>query len=411
MVELASRFGTPLYVFDEETLRQNCRQFRQAFVSRYPQSQVLYASKAFINPALARIMASEGLGLDVVSGGELAVARSVEFPARNIYFHGSNKTRSELEQAVQYGIGRVVVDGFNELSLLNDVAGKRGAVQGTLLRVNPGVDPHTHAHIATGVVDSKFGFPLRDGQAEEAVRQAICLPNLNLVGLHCHVGSQIFEVEPYVEAIQVMLSFAAELRRRHGFELMEFSPGGGFAVQYLAGLPAPPVAKYAEAITSNVLSLCKELDITPPRLVVEPGRGIVGRAGVALYSVGSIKDISGVRKYVSVDGGMGDNIRPALYEARYEAVLANRAGEPAVERVTVAGRFCESSDVLVRDVMLPRAQVGDIVAIPVSGAYAPAMASNYNAVPRPAIVMVNDGEARLIRRRETYEDLMSRDNV
>ena len=411
MVELASRFGTPLYVFDEETLRQNCRQFRQAFVSRYPQSQVLYASKAFINPALARIMASEGLGLDVVSGGELAVARSVEFPARNIYFHGNNKTRSELEQAVQYGIGRVVVDGFNELSLLNDVAGKRGAVQGTLLRVNPGVDPHTHAHIATGVVDSKFGFPLRDGQAEEAVRQAICLPNLNLVGLHCHVGSQIFEVEPYVEAIQVMLSFAAELRRRHGFELMEFSPGGGFAVQYLAGLPAPPVAKYAEAITSNVLSLCKELDITPPRLVVEPGRGIVGRAGVALYSVGSIKDISGVRKYVSVDGGMGDNIRPALYEARYEAVLANRAGEPAVERVTVAGRFCESSDVLVRDVMLPRVQVGDIVAIPVSGAYAPAMASNYNAVPRPAIVMVNDGEARLIRRRETYEDLMSRDNV
>ena len=411
MVELASRFGTPLYVFDEETLRQNCRQFREAFASRYPQSQVLYASKAFINPALARIMASEGLGLDVVSGGELAVARSVEFPARNIYFHGNNKTRSELEQAVQYGIGRVVVDGFNELSLLNDVAGKRGAVQGTLLRVNPGVDPHTHAHIATGVVDSKFGFPLRDGQAEEAVRQAICLPNLNLVGLHCHVGSQIFEVEPYVEAIQVMLSFAAELRRRHGFELMEFSPGGGFAVQYLAGLPAPPVAKYAEAITSNVLSLCKELDITPPRLVVEPGRGIVGRAGVALYSVGSIKDIPGVRKYVSVDGGMGDNIRPALYEARYEAVLANRAGEPAVERVTVAGRFCESSDVLVRDVMLPRVQVGDIVAIPVSGAYAPAMASNYNAVPRPAIVMVNDGEARLIRRRETYEDLMSRDNV
>ena len=411
MVELASRFGTPLYVFDEETLRQNCRQFREAFASRYPQSQVLYASKAFINPALARVMASEGLGLDVVSGGELAVARSVEFPARNIYFHGNNKTRSELEQAVQYGIGRVVVDGFNELSLLNDVAGKRGAVQETLLRVNPGVDPHTHAHIATGVVDSKFGFPLRDGQAEEAVRQAICLPNLNLVGLHCHVGSQIFEVEPYVEAIQVMLSFAAELRRRHGFELMEFSPGGGFAVQYLAGLPAPPVAKYAEAITSNVLSLCKELDITPPRLVVEPGRGIVGRAGVALYSVGSIKDIPGVRKYVSVDGGMGDNIRPALYEARYEAVLANRAGEPAVERVTVAGRFCESSDVLVRDVMLPRAQVGDIVAIPVSGAYAPAMASNYNAVPRPAIVMVNGGEARLIRRRETYEDLMSRDNV
>lgn len=411
VVELVSSFGTPLYVFDESTLREKCRQFREEFTKRYAQSLVIYASKAFASPALAAIVASEGLGLDVVSGGELAVARAVKFPARTIYFHGNNKTKAELEQAVAYGIGRVVVDGFSELALLNQVAKERGVTQDVLLRVSPGVDAHTHAHVTTGVLDSKFGFPLQTGQAEEAVKQAICQANLNLIGLHCHIGSQVFEVEPYLEAIDAVLRFAAELRRRHGFEMMEFSPGGGFAVQYMADTPAPPVSAYAEAIVSGLLGTCKTLGLAVPRLVVEPGRAIVGRAGVALYSVGAIKEIPGVRKYVCIDGGMGDNIRPALYEARYEALLANRANEPAAEKVTIAGRYCESGDIMVRDVMLPQARAGDIIAVPVSGAYAPSMASNYNAVPRPAIALLRDGEARLIRRRETYEDLMARDNV
>lgn len=409
-VELASRFGTPLYVFDEGTLRARCREFRDEFTRRLPQSLAVYASKAFINKALVSILASEGLGLDVVSGGELAVARSVKFPARNIYFHGNNKTGAELEQAVAYGIGRVVVDGFSELALLEQVAASRGAIQDIMLRISPGVDAHTHASITTGILDSKFGFPLQNGQAEEAVKLALSLPHLRLVGLHCHIGSQVFEVEPYLEAIQVMLQFAAEMLRKHGFEMQEFSPGGGFAVQYVPGPAAPAVSVYADAIATKLTSVCSELKLKVPRLTVEPGRAIVGRAGVALYSVGSIKDIPGVRKYVSVDGGMGDNIRPAIYDAKYEAMLANKAGAATAQKVTISGRFCESGDVLVKDVSLPQVATGDIVAIPVSGAYCPSMASNYNAVPRPAIVLVKDGQARVIRRRETYEDLMAMDS-
>ncbi|MBI2855039.1 MAG: diaminopimelate decarboxylase [Chloroflexi bacterium] len=410
-VEMAAQFGTPLYVFDEFTLRTKCRELRREFTSRYPNSLIIYASKAFTNPALAAILAEEGMGLDVVSGGELAVAQRVKFPARDVYFHGNNKTREEMEQALDFGIGRVVVDGFHELQLLNEVARQNNTNQDILLRISPGVDPHTHAHITTGVLDSKFGFPLANGQAEEALRQALCTSNLNLVGLHCHIGSQVFETEPYRRAVEVMLRFAAEMRRKHGFELMEFSPGGGFGVQYMHDAPAPPIARYAEVIISAVLELSRELGLTPPKLIVEPGRSVVAQAGVALYTVGSIKDIPEVRKYVSLDGGMGDNIRPALYDARYEAVVANKADAPARERVTLAGRFCESGDVLVKDAMLPAVEPGNIVAIPVSGAYALTMASNYNNVPRPAIVLVRDGAARLIRRRETYEDMMARERV
>lgn len=408
-VELARQYGTPLYVFDEATLRRRCAEFREEFSRAYPRAFVIYASKAFISRPLATLIVSEGLGLDVVSGGELAIACSARCPPASIYFHGNNKTRAELEQAVDYSVGRVVVDSFYELALLNEIAGVKGVSQDILLRLNPGVDAHTHAHVTTGVVDSKFGFPLGNGQAEEAVRQAICASNLNLVGLHCHIGSQVFETAPFEQAVEVMLKFAAGMRRKHGFELMEFSPGGGFAVQYVLDSPAPPVSSYARAITSKVLGLCQELGLTPPRLVVEPGRAIVGQAGVALYSVGSIKDIPGVRRYASVDGGMGDNIRPALYEAKYEALVANKAGRAARERVSIAGRYCESGDILVKEAMLPPLEPGDIVAVPVAGAYAPAMASNYNAVPRPAIVLVRDGVVRLIRRRETYEDMMSRD--
>ncbi|MBI2859121.1 MAG: diaminopimelate decarboxylase [Chloroflexi bacterium] len=409
-VDLAASFGTPLYVFDEAMIRRQCRDFRDEFRSRYPQSLAIYANKAFSHPAVARILAEEGLGMDVVSGGEIAVAQSARFPGERIYFHGNNKTASELRQALDYKVGRIVVDGFNELNLLEDIAAEKGLDQDILLRITPGVDAHTHAHITTGVFDSKFGFPLHNGQAEEALRLAICRQHLNLIGLHCHIGSQVFEVGPYQQAIEVMLRFAAEMRHKLGFELMEFSPGGGFAVQYLRDYPAPPVSAYAEAICSGVLRRCKELELTPPRLVVEPGRAIVGRAGVALYTIGAIKDIPGVRKYVSVDGGMGDNIRPALYDARYEALLANRASEAATAPVTICGRYCESGDILIKDAPLPEPRSGDLLAIPVSGAYCPTMASNYNNVPRPAMAMVKEGQARVIRRRETFQDIMSRDS-
>ncbi|MFQ5879342.1 MAG: diaminopimelate decarboxylase, partial [Dehalococcoidia bacterium] len=405
-VKLAHEFGTPLYVFDEATLHQQCQQFLGAFRSRQRQAQVQYAAKAYLGRALAALLAEEGLGLDVVSGGELAVARSVGFPPERIVFHGNNKSAQELQEALAYGVGRIAVDNFHELSLLSDVAAAMGRRQEVLLRLAPGIDPHTHHHTTTGTVDSKFGIAMADGQAERAVKQALDLPALALVGLHVHLGSPIFELEPYRLASSVVVAFAAEMRRRYGFEMREYSPGGGFAVQYVAEEPASPVAAYAEAIFSSLAEACQQHSLPLPRVAVEPGRSIVGRAGVALYSVGSRKEVPGVRTYVAVDGGMADNIRPAIYSSRYTAVVASKAAAPAEERVTIAGRYCESGDILARDVDLPRLEPGDIVALLASGAYCLAMASNYNASLRPAIVMVGQGEARLVRRRESYEDLM-----
>ena len=407
-VDLVSEFGTPLYVFDEKTLRGMCREFIEEFQSRYANTRVVYAAKAFVNPALARLINEQGLGLDVASGGELAIAKAVDFPSDGIYFHGNNKTRDELQMALDYGIGRVVVDGFHELEELDELARSRGVKQDIMLRVSPGVDPHTHTYTTTGILDSKFGIPIETGDAARAIGQALEAANLNLVGLHFHLGSPIFELEPYSIAIDAVLTFASQFRDQ-GLELREFSPGGGFAIGYVVTQPPPPIGDYAEVITSAVKQRCADLDLGEPRLVIEPGRSIVGRAGVALYSVGSIKDIPTVRKYVSLDGGMGDNIRPALYDARYEAVVANRMSDAPQETVTLVGKFCESGDILIRDISLPATAPGDVVAIPSSGAYAPSMASNYNSNPRPAMVLVMEGNARLIRRRETHQDLMSSD--
>ena len=407
-VDLAAEFGTPLYVFDEDTLRGMCREFASEFGGRYAHSRIAYASKAFVNPAIARIVAEEGLGLDVVSAGELAVAKAVNFPPDKIYFHGNNKTPDELEFALEYGIGQIVVDSFHELSALDEIAGRRGARQDIMLRLSPGVDPHTHAATTTGILDSKFGFSIETGDAAKAIRQAIAAANLDLIGIHFHLGSPIFELEPYALGVEVVLNFLAEFKEE-GLRLEQFSPGGGFAIGYVRHEPPPAIAEYAEVITANTAKLCADLGFGEPRLVLEPGRSIVGRAGVALYTVGGIKDIPTVRKYVSLDGGMGDNIRPAIYGSEYEAVLANRMSAPPQERVTLAGKYCESGDVLVRDIAMPHIQSGDIVAIPSSGAYAPSMASNYNLNGRPAMVMVKDGAARLIRRRETFADMMQAD--
>ena len=405
VAQLAEEFGTPLYVYDEATLRERCREFVGEFQRRYPKSDVSYSSKAFINISLARLFLEEGLGLDVVSGGELAVAQRVAFPPERVHFHGNNKGQEELEMALDYGIGRVVVDNFHELSLLSKLASHRGMVQDVLIRVSPGIDPHTHAYTTTGVLDSKFGFPIETGQAREAIEKAIAETGVRVLGLHFHLGSPIFELEPFARAIKVTLELAAQV----GLPLQEISPGGGFAIAYTRDQRPPSVAEYADAIATALESGCRTLGLDPPALVVEPGRAIVGPAGIAVYRVGASKDIPGVRKYVAVDGGMGDNIRPALYEAQYEAVVANKMGAEDLERVSIAGKFCESGDVLLHDVVLPRLDAGDLLAVPAAGAYAPSMASNYNMAPRPAIVMVNGGQARLIRRRETYEDLMSND--
>lgn len=405
-VDLAREFGTPLYVFDEQTLRGQCRAFLREFGGRYPHTRVLYAAKAFLNLAMARLVHQEGLGMDVVSGGELAIAAAAEFPMERVYFHGNNKTSEEITYALDLNVGRVVLDNFHEIALLEALASQAGQEMAVLLRVGPGVDAHTHTYTTTGILDTKFGLPIATGQAEEAVRQVMAAPHLRLVGLHMHLGSPIFELEPYRLGLAAVLPFAAQMAEQYGLNLQELSPGGGFAIQYLVDRPAPPIGDYASAMVGELRRQLDMLGLGDPLLVLEPGRAIVGRAGVALYRVGSRKTVPGVRQYVSVDGGMGDNIRPALYEAGYEALLANRVESDLVERVTLAGKYCESGDVLVRDVDLPPLDPGDVVALPAAGAYCLAMASNYNASLRPAVVLVREGNATLIRRRETFEDLV-----
>jgi diaminopimelate decarboxylase len=406
-VALADEFGTPLYLFDEYTLRCKCAELKKEFGQRYAETEVIYAGKAFISRALAMLLMEEGLGLDVVSAGELNIARSVGFPLERVYLHGNNKSAEELGLALEFNIGRIVVDNFAELTRLGKMAEERCCTPDILLRLTPGVEPHTHKYIVTGAIDSKFGFA--SAQWGEAVSQAMAAPNLNLVGLHFHIGSLIYETEPYQKSIELLLDFAAEAKAKYGFELKELNAGGGFAIQYTLDLPAPPIAAYAEAIASKIKDKCQELKLALPRLIVEPGRSVVGQAGVALYRVGVVKDVPGIRRYVSVDGGIGDNIRPALYQARYEAVVANKMSAQDADEVTIAGRFCESGDILIRDIKLPSVSPGDIIAIPASGAYSLPMASNYNAVPRPAVAMVRDGKARLIRQRETFEDLIRDD--
>ena len=411
-VSLAEEFGTPLYIFDEATLRGKCSEYRKAFEKRYPNSTISYACKAYINKALAQIFNEEGLSLDAVSAGEIAIAKAARFPMKRVYFNGNNKSRSELEEAIEWGVKYIVVDNFHELSVLAELAKAAKTKQAILLRISPGIDPHTHAYLTTGNVDSKFGFLM--SHAEEAITTAMSSKWLNLVGLHFHIGSQLFDLTPYVQSIKVIIDFAAKMKRKHGFELQRLITGGGLGIAYLSDAEPPSVSEYADTITSNVIARCKAAKLELPHLIVEPGRSIVGRAGVALYTVGAIKDIEGVRKYVLVDGGMSDNIRPSLYGARYEAMIANKAGKSPkakLERITIGGKYCESGDILIKDIDMPRVESGDIIAIPCCGAYCLSMASNYNASLKPAIVLVKDGNARLIRRRETYKDLMKCDLI
>jgi diaminopimelate decarboxylase len=409
--DLIKEYGSPLYIFDEFTLRSKCQEFRKEFTMRYQNTVVAYASKAFLNRSWATVVKEENLGLDIVSGGELSIAQSISFPMENIYFHGNNKTADELRLALNLKIGRIIVDNFYELELLNKLAAEKGLRQNILLRLAPGIDAHTHKYTTTGILDSKFGFPVATGQAEAAVAKAMSLPNLNLVGLHFHLGSPVRETSPYEMAIDFILDFARQMETTYAFRLAEFSPGGGFAVRYILDSATLCTADYAKAITSALIDKLNKFSLAQPKLIIEPGRAIVAQAGVALYTIGSIKDIPNVRKYICVDGGMGDNIRPALYEAKYEALVANKIGREETTKVSIAGKYCESGDILARDIHLAPVESGDIIAMPVSGAYAIPMSSNYNMVCRPAIAMVNDGKARLIRNRETYQDLMRLDLI
>lgn len=409
-VELVRDFGTPLWVIDEQGFRQNCRKMRQSFARR-GESLVIYASKTLCTSAICKIVAEEGLGLDVVSGGELITAINAGFPAENIYFHGNNKSQEEIVLALQAGIGRMVVDNFHELELLNTVCAEMGKKQDILLRITPGVDAHTHEYIQTGQIDSKFGFTLTDGQAMAGVKEAISYDSINLIGLHCHIGSQIFAMSSFQHATAIMMDFMAEVKKSTGHELNELDMGGGFGIYYFPGDEPCNPEDWAEAVMLTVAAKARELDLKRPRVVVEPGRAIAGPAGITLYTAGSIKEVTGIRKYLAVDGGMGDNIRPALYGAQYTAIIANRATEEPAEKVSIAGKCCESGDMLIWDAELPPVNPGDIIAVFATGAYNYTMSSNYNRLPRPAMVLVNNGSADLILKRESYEDLIRNDII
>ncbi len=404
---LAEEFSTPLYVYDEITLRTRARRVRDAFQRTYPDTGIVYAAKALPSPAIIALLEEEGFGLDVVSGGELYAGLAARMPPEAITFHGNNKSEDELREAIAAGIGHIAIDNLDEVRLLSRLATEAGATAKVLLRVNPGVDVHTHHKIATGVADSKFGVPIWSGQAAVAVEAILAAPGLALVGYHAHIGSQIFDDGPYRQAIVIMLEFAAEMRDRSGFVPTMLSPGGGFGIAYEPGQEEASIETWANEATATVRAECARHGLPLPRLIVEPGRTIVGPAGVALYRVGSIKEVAGIRTYVAVDGGMADNIRPTLYGARYTAALANRTGAGPEVPVTIAGKYCESGDLLIEDARLQMVEPGDLIALAAAGAYCLAMASNYNLSRRPAVVLVREGDARLIRRRETYQDLLA----
>jgi diaminopimelate decarboxylase len=407
--ELAERYGTPLYVFDEATLRGQARRAIAAFRAAYPQSRVVYAGKAYLSPAVVKILADEGLGLDVVSGGELYAGLAAGLAPEAMTFHGSNKSEQELREALDADVGTIVVDNLHELELLARLTAGMNRRATILVRLNPGVDVHTHDKIKTGITDSKFGFPIWTGDAAAAVARAVQIPGIEVAGYHAHIGSQLFEPEAYRLTIDALVSFAAEMRLRHGLIPRVISPGGGFGIAYQEEESGASFDDVAAVIGAALTSACAQENLPLPELVVEPGRSIVGPAAVALYRVGAIKTIPAVRTYVSVDGGMADNIRPALYGAQYSATLANREPRGPLESVTIAGKYCESGDVLIDKIELPHLEAGDVLAVPAVGAYCLPMASNYNFAPRPAVVLVRDGRARMIRRRETYQDLLALD--
>jgi diaminopimelate decarboxylase len=443
VVALAREHGTPLYLLDTATFRIACRAYRAALARHYPGPSVPhYASKALLNTAVVQLVAAEGLGLDVVSGGELFVALRAGFPAERIHLHGNAKPRAELEQALAAGVGNIVVDTLDELDLLARLTAGRNRSQPIMLRLAPNIAADTHAHIETGRAESKFGLPL--DALDAAAERMIAAPGLRLTGLHAHLGSQIFDTAPIEQAVGVLLDCAARLRDRYGLVVEEISPGGGLGVPYIAEQSLPDLDAFVAAISRATSEGSAKRGLPLPRLIIEPGRSIVARAGVALYEIVATKQLpkadarrktqddgavvgiesatapgiapsslvphpSSAVRYLHIDGGMADNIRPALYGARYTALLANRANEQAGEVVHIGGRFCESGDVLMRDVRLPVAQIGDLLAVAVAGAYTLSMASNYNLVPRPALLLVSDGHARIIQRRETYADLTERD--
>lgn len=412
-VTLAQEFGTPLYVFDEAYIRRMMGVYRDTLQKKYKgKGLVLYASKAFSCQAIYRIADEENIGVDVVSGGELYTALSAGFPAEKIYMHGNNKLDYEIGEALDCGIGCIVADAYSEIDKIDTEAQKRGIVQKILLRINPGVEAHTHAFVQTATTDSKFGFSLSDGTAEAVTAYAMQKKNVHLAGYHCHIGSQIFEKQSFVVAVSKVMDFAAKMKETLGFELEILNLGGGFGIWYTdedRKISPDGYAEYLEALISEVTAKTEEKGMKLPFLVIEPGRSIVGEAGVTLYTIGAIKDIPNVKKYVAVDGGMFDNPRYALYGSKYTALLANRASEDGTEIVSIAGKCCESGDIIAENIPLPKAKLGDILAVLSTGAYNYSMAMNYNRNKIPPCVLVQNGEVEYIVRPQSYQDIIRND--
>ena len=409
-VDLANKYGTPLYVMDERTIRGHCRTFQQSIDDNYGgKGLAVYASKAFNCKEMCRIIKDEGLGIDVVSGGELYTALSVDFPPEKIVFHGNNKTEEEIKLALESGVGRIVVDNLTELRTIEKMAAELNKNPGVMIRIKPGIDAHTHNFIRTGQIDSKFGFALETGEAFEAIKEVLEQKNVTLKGVHCHIGSQIFEIDPFKAAAEVMLGFMAKVKKELSYEIKELNLGGGFGIRYLIDDDAKLYKTFMEQVSVTVKETCKRLGLNIPFIMIEPGRSIVGPAGTTLYTVGAVKTIPGIRNYVSVDGGMTDNPRYILYQSEYSIAVANKIDKPSDYIATIAGRCCESGDLVQEDAKIQTPEPGDILAVFCTGAYNYSMASNYNRVPRPPVVIIKDGESRVIIKGESYEDLVKND--
>jgi diaminopimelate decarboxylase len=412
-VSLASQFGTPLFVMNEDRIRSRAQEFLKEARARWPQAEVAYASKAFCCQAMCALVNQEGLHLDVVSAGELHTALRAKFPAERIEFHGNNKSRTELAMALEHKVGRIICDSASEIELLTELCSSMGCAANVLIRLNPGVDPHTHASISTGNHDSKFGVPIADGQALSLVKSIVNGQHkgVRLLGFHCHVGSQLLELDGLADAANVMVAFAHTVKQQTGLEIEELNLGGGLGIRYLDEHNPPTIGAFFDALLEPAKLAIQKFGLKPPCLVFEPGRALVGDSGITLYEVGTIKKSAGTKKFVAVDGGMSDNPRPALYQAKYYALLANRAAEAPTEKVCVVGKSCESGDIIIPEIALPETRRGDYLAVFSTGAYNYSMASNYNRLPRPAVVFVQNGTADVVVRRESLEDIVSHDEL
>lgn len=404
-VDIAKRYGTPLYVYSYKDIKNQIQTLKEQFENKYENVRIAYASKAFNCVAICQIMQHLGVCLDIVSEGELYTAKKAGFDMKNIEINGNNKLISELEDAIEYGVGRIIVDGLSELDIIEDICKRKNKRTKILFRITPGVDSHTNEKISTGKLDSKFGIPIDEDVLYPQIEKAINSEYVDFLGFHFHVGSQLFDNISHLLATDIILDIVKNVKEKYNYDIKELNLGGGFGATY-TNEQRKPYSYFLDPMMKKIEAFCKKINIDRPAIVIEPGRSIIAEAGIQLYSVGQIKDIKDVRKYVSVDGGMSDNIRPSLYDAKYDAIIANRADENADDLVTICGKCCESGDILIKDIMLPTPKRDDIIAVFTTGAYGYSMASNYNKLPKPAVVMIKDGKVFEIIKRQSYEDMI-----